>query len=59
MFRLKQYIIRSIITKYINKNKKHWNLTKGNEIFIGVNDKGEVDLWIVTLDEAWTHLGKI
>ena len=57
--RLKQYPIRYLISRYIKKYEKHWQIEKGDEIVIGTNDKGTLDIWLIGKDDSWTYLEEI
>ena len=51
--------IRIVISRYIKKYEKHWNVEKGDEIVIGTNNKGTLDIWLIGKDDSWIHLEEI
>lgn len=57
--RLKQRFIRIVISRYIKKYEKHWKVEKGDEIVIGTNDKGTLDIWLIGKDDSWIYLEEI
>jgi hypothetical protein len=57
--KLKQCFIRIVISRYIKKFEKHWKVEKGDEIVIGTNDKGTLDIWLIGKDDSWIYLEEI
>ena len=49
----------AVISRYIKKYEKHWNIEKGDEIVIGTNNKGTLDIWLIGKDDSWIHLEEI